>query len=250
MLPPPLPDWLTREFSPSKYGLLRQLIGQVDNECINKIARCDYGYLELENTEALRQIVRSGEEPVPLNWPPREVLELTRWSQPTKTDLLSPQSLKAFHVRRAFACCLLLIAGPQLLRDEMVVSDESTSLQLLDSVKHLGQKFETLTAELLCWRLQQEILDSFVDEANTFLGVGLLHLAARLLPHVSDDKSEAALNWILSVEQYYFDCKDWPHTYGDWLLSRAGFLSRDYRPRWRSCLEELAQAWPPFALLL
>lgn len=71
---------------PTDRSLLDLLFDRVDDAMLMEIAMCDYGHDIEIHLETLHQI-RANKIPVPLQWHPGEVLELTRW---TEWDSLRP----------------------------------------------------------------------------------------------------------------------------------------------------------------
>ena len=72
---------------------------------LRAIAESDYGYAAAESLAALQRLARGDLAALrPLTGNPREVLELTRWSEPRADDLPG-------HRGRLFSCVALLIAA-------------------------------------------------------------------------------------------------------------------------------------------
>ena len=93
MSPLEMPSWLQERYEPSRDGLLRQLATSMDAALVDFIAAADYGDDFQENQAALWPIIRRIEVPCPLQWIPREVLELTRWSEPGEYQLAQAGTL-------------------------------------------------------------------------------------------------------------------------------------------------------------
>jgi hypothetical protein len=73
---------LLAPFDPERDELLRLLSRRIDDGMLREIAEGDYREEADAHEAALRRIRDQGEIPVPIDWVPKEVLELTRWSQP------------------------------------------------------------------------------------------------------------------------------------------------------------------------
>ena len=74
---------LVQAISPDGDALLRSISRQIDDRLLERIARIDYG-MEFDNNLAELRLIRDrGLIKKPLPWPPREVLNLTRWSEPS-----------------------------------------------------------------------------------------------------------------------------------------------------------------------
>ncbi len=114
-----LPDW---ESDPA--GLFTWLCSQVNQEVLVSIANADYGSGAERNLTMLQNIVRTELVPQSLTWNPREVLELTRWSQGPDVN----------HLERAFACAILCVDD----LPRVAYASESNGIVLLESCVMLG----------------------------------------------------------------------------------------------------------------
>jgi hypothetical protein len=110
-------------WSPSRAPLFDRLRARIGETTLQRIAIADYGSKSNQHLAALRDIVGTGLVPRPLDWAPREVLELRRWAEGESVD----------HVERAFCAAVLLIETPYDV--------ESNGAILLDSVIDLGGEF-------------------------------------------------------------------------------------------------------------
>jgi hypothetical protein len=72
---------------------------RIEATALRAIASADYGMDYPKHHASLDEIHATGVIPRPLDWYPREVVELTRWSEGDATD----------HVARTFACVILAI---------------------------------------------------------------------------------------------------------------------------------------------
>jgi len=88
-------------------SLLKATAGLLDDADLQSIARADYGNDSEEHLARLVDIARLCELPSPLQWHPREVLELTRWSEPEQQD---PGMAAKLSRQCAFACTVLLVS--------------------------------------------------------------------------------------------------------------------------------------------
>ncbi|WP_245495828.1 hypothetical protein [Rhizobium ruizarguesonis] len=88
-------------------SLLKATANLLDEDDLRSIARADYGNDTDEHLAGLVDIVRLCELPSPLKWHPREVLELTRWSEPEQQD---PGMAARLSRQCAFACTVLLVS--------------------------------------------------------------------------------------------------------------------------------------------
>ena len=96
------------------FGWLERELGDAERAAI---AAADYGEMATENRAAIDGILAAGRVPAPLEWVPKEVLELTRWLEPRADH--TAQSLAVMHRQRLFATAALLQSlGDDLLGQE------------------------------------------------------------------------------------------------------------------------------------
>jgi hypothetical protein len=155
---------------PSDQPLLDLIFDRVDDSMLAEIAMCDYGHDVEIHLTALHQI-RANKIPIPLQWHPGEVLELTRW---TEWDSLSPQDgdiSTRNHWMRLFACAVLIWASlePENYEDpdggwNHIEGESSTIIQLIDSARQLGDDVSTATVRFLGWRMQCQIKRALIHE--------------------------------------------------------------------------------------
>lgn len=156
MTPLEVPTWLLELYPPSRLGLLEHLIPRTDGEMLKHIAHADYGMDYAEHLVGLHQICDRRDVPNPLGFdPPREVLELCRWSEPGRAGL-EHWSEERFHVMRTFACGTLLLINTEGSVAADNNPDESTIIQLVESVGHLGELAVGFTCCFFVWRLLHE----------------------------------------------------------------------------------------------
>lgn len=147
---PTIPIWLAEMFPPSRDLLLRLLVCPMPEPLLREIANCDYGCGYDENLDALKSICRSADIPTPLEWHPQEVCCLMRWSEEHRQPLSDRKSILAFHHKRAFACCILIMAEAGQLHEE----ETDSLVQFVESIVALEQpKFVEAAISMLLWRL-------------------------------------------------------------------------------------------------
>lgn len=239
----PIPEWLRRAFPSSRDSFLRCMATQLSAAELDDIANADYGYLNVENRGCLQKMLRTGVLPEPLEWSPRDVLHLTRWSEFKDGDPVS------FHRRRAFACGVLVMASPQLWRDERDTNDATDSVQLLESLPFLARPIQEAIGCLLSWRLTIAHPDGFCDDPIAFTATGIVYVAAKLLDPTSP-KMEQALEWLIALERERRSREQMVPYSGRWLIDLQPDLPRKFQQKWQTCLKELADQWPSFALLV
>jgi hypothetical protein len=158
---------------PADRPLLDLIVEHIDDAMLLEIARCDYGDDVEIHLAALHQI-RANNIPMPMQWHPREVLELTRW---TEWDSLNPQDEKIStrnHWMRLFACTVLIWASlePENYQNQgedwyCIDGEDSTIIQFLDSALHLGDDVSIVSIsalKFLGWRMQCQIQRALIDE--------------------------------------------------------------------------------------
>jgi hypothetical protein len=155
---------------PSDRPLLDLIFDRVDDSMLAEIAMCDYGDDVEMHLAALHQI-RANKIPRPLHWHPREVLELTRWTEWDRLTAQEEAISTRNHWMRLFACAVLIWASLAPENDEDQEDDwygndeeDSTIIQLLDSALHLGEDVSIATLKFLGWRMQCQIQRALVDE--------------------------------------------------------------------------------------
>ena len=147
----PLPNFIETLFPPSRQNLFRHFCDEMNDGMLEVVANCDYGSNYYENLDALKNIRGTYEIESRLQWVPKEVLELTRWSEPA--ELRPHQSHgQNGHLIRAFCCVTLLVAGGDPANDEYILSENKTLAQSLESCLFLGPIYCQQLGELLTWR--------------------------------------------------------------------------------------------------
>jgi hypothetical protein len=148
--------------------LLELIFGHVDDSMLVEIAICDYGHDVPIHLEALHQI-RANNIPVPMQWHPREVLELTGWRE---WDNLQDEAISTRnHWMRLFACTVLIWASLEpenyeYQSEEWSYTDGGSPIiiQLLDSALYLGDDVSLAALKFLGWRMQCQIQRALIDE--------------------------------------------------------------------------------------
>jgi hypothetical protein len=161
---------LANRLEASDRPILDLISQHIDDLMLLEIAHCDYGDDVAIHLDALHQI-RAGNIPVPLQWHPGEVLELTRW---TEWDSLTPQDgaiSKRNHWMRLFACTVLIWASLEPENYDCqgdywgcIEGEESTIIQLVDSALNLGDEVSIAALTFLGWRLTSQIQRALIDE--------------------------------------------------------------------------------------
>jgi hypothetical protein len=172
--------------------IFRVVCEAVSDGALKSIANCDYGHEYSENLEVLVKIRNEENWGAPLEWGPREVLQLYRWAEYGKEYL--PLSEHEFHLGRMFACGAL-----RHIRDKSENSSPHSvdvSGPMLESCLIVGGSFLPL--------LRSDMLDELERtkpwEEHTLFWIFAL-LASCVLDSQFDDgpMTEDLGNWLVEV---------------------------------------------------
>ncbi|MCB0108246.1 MAG: hypothetical protein KDE53_20135 [Caldilineaceae bacterium] len=251
-----VPDWqpleerlrqqqhvLLDRFVRHRDGLLEQVARYIDDGMLRSIAEADYGMDVGEHLAALRQI-HAGKIPIPIQWEPREVLELVRWSEPDgphgRWD--GKDAGRAGHWQRAFACTALLhIAGEPENRGRLLGGEKDSIIQLIGSITALEAKLQLPALRLLSERVLALDLG---DEELPFFALGILLLAA-MAPAVEPSHLEELGAWVLEEEARIRAelLVSWQQPTDHWLLGLTSYNS--YAAVWQSTTVQVLQSVVP-----
>ena len=211
--------------TPDPDALLNEISPHISDDVLHFIAHADYGYDADENFHKLKQIRDGGAIAQPLPWSPREVLELTRWSNPAGKDWLQqPDGIDrpTGHLAVVFSCAVLMRAYGDAKTREYCDGYNQTLIQLLGNLEHAD--FDTARANIsfLVWLIAQ--LEAETDE-RVFVAVALLFLAVKYEAKLSDEQLLAFSRWIIGQEKKVVEF--WDGGIGDqhyhWLLRMTHF---------------------------
>ena len=124
--------------------LLSALAARMEPHLRDHIARADYAQDRVEHRAAIDAICQSSRVPKRFAWVPAEVLELTRWVDPYKTDVNWELSTTELHLVRAFCCTALLMQS-----DGNAFGIDSTLGNLAASLLAMDQTYFRLLPPLL-----------------------------------------------------------------------------------------------------
>lgn len=155
---------------PSADDLRKILSRGVNDSVLIEMANADYGHDAEAHLLALRGIRDKGVIPAPMPWEPKEVLELIRWSEP---DDPKRATGKRGHLKRAFACAILLRAAAEPANDGYFDGENQALVQLIASSIVLGREVQVATMQFIQWRMEQLTL----DQERPFFAFGLFVLA-------------------------------------------------------------------------
>lgn len=174
----------TSVLKPRQGALLELLASEMSSRLLQQISEADYGCRVRENLEQLRCICKTLIVPEPLQWVPREVLELIRWSRPEQEDWKPGLPGRDGHLIRAFCCTVLVIGGGNKTTREYVDDENSTLAPLVESLLVLGPEYQVAGLSELAWRLENPP-QAWSDEP--FFWLAALLLAAGLRDTVRPD---------------------------------------------------------------
>lgn len=216
------------------------LANEIDSAYLQVIAEADYGHDANDHYAALDGIRSQLTVPKPLEWVPREVLELIRWSRPENPDWKPGLTGRPGHLIRAFSCSALLAAGWDEESRDFITDENQTLAALVESLGVLGVDYERAGLSTLGWRVQNP-LKEWEDEP--FFWFSLLVLALRVFGDDEPGLVGEIANTVLASEQSVRDA-DWhvlPEASGPWLLGLTFFdLHHDLWKRSISKLRRVA----------
>ncbi len=225
------------DIEPNGLALLISLGVKIDDSMLKEIANSDYGIEADEHLLYLKKIRDKQEFTSPLNWHPREVLELTKLGNSTS----SSSTFLREHLMRAFSCTALLYAASLPENDEYfsLYGENDTVAPLLESLKYIDNIiYMEQAAKLIAYRL---VSFSEEKEARPFLIFALLVLSVRL--HASATFITNIVNWLIEDEQRVRDawwswasCSD---DYEPWLLGLTVFDMR--HDKWVEMAHEIKE---------
>jgi len=210
---------LLAPFSPDSDELFERLLPRIDDAMLLEVARADYNEDVDAHLKSLKRFRDTREVPV-LDWTPKEVLELIRWSQPDDPNWGPGGHGTNGHLMRAFACATLFKAYErEENRCRIEGSFNETAIQLVDSLRVLGGDLVPAGMRFLAWcvvHLSPLHKDKF---ERTFLELALLALALNV-PAISDRAIVALCKSIDSEVQSLLPEMQWYASRNhDWLLS-------------------------------
>lgn len=184
--------------APDASSLLGTLSAALEAADLRWMAEADRGRDADENERLLRKIVSSGQVPTPLEWCPREVLELTRWDEPSPDD--GDAVFRRRHLLRAFACTALIRSYGVKGGYHYEGGRATTVLHLLGSLAVLAPRLADLDHDalaLLVWATPR--LTRQDPEDHPFFGFAALWFGlATALP---DQALLTLAEWVMEAEE-------------------------------------------------
>lgn len=217
-------------FAPCHQSLLNLAMAHVDTSMLRQIAMADYGMDVGSHYEALADIFRSGITSSHGQWHPREVLELTRWSEPDQPHHPDDAAGPPGHWIRLFACAVLLRVDRLPECRNHLLGVDSTIIQLTESAIALGSKVVCAAISLLAWYLQEDETDLCPHCA-----VAILLLAVH-----AQTTDTAAFAWLISVIRgEHQDVDQWD----EWSLDlKYIFADCQRKNKWRQLTTQILLA--------
>jgi hypothetical protein len=163
---------------PSKDALLDLAFQQVDDSMLREIALADYGADAAAHLQALLAI-KHGQVPAPMKWEPREVLELTRYSEPEDPTSKHESDGKRKHWMRLLSCAILIRAASEPENFGYFIAEDYTIIQLVDSALKLGPTTSLAALQFLCWCIEYRNLDDW-NQDRPYFAVAIMLLAVLL----------------------------------------------------------------------
>lgn len=160
--------------------LVQLALQHVDDRMLQAMAALDYGQDTDAHLAALRGIMR-GVLPIPLEWVPKEVLELTRNTEPKD---------ESGHWQRVFAC-LNLLRAQEPPHHEHFLAEEATILRLTTSALSIGPDCGRAARSFLVWCLQRLPRADWLDP---YLAIAILLLSVRL-----ENPKDSLVDAVISV---------------------------------------------------
>lgn len=219
-----------RLFAPCPQSLLDLAMTHVDSSMLLDIAKADYGMDVNKHYKALTDIYRGGITPRHGHWHPREVLELTRWSEPDQPHHPDDAVGARGHWMRLFACTVLLRTDRLPECRNQLPGLDSTIIQLTESAIALGPKVVRKAISLLAWYLLEDETDLCPHCA-----VAILLMAVQV-----QTTDTAAFAWLISVIRgEHQDVDEWD----EWSLDpKYIFADCQQKQKWRQLTTQILLA--------
>ncbi len=222
-----LPAAILKTYPPSKDRLLEQVNPAIDNAMLREIAMADNGYKWEAMYEMLRLIRDRKQFPQPIDFDLREVLSLTRWSDPDAPNQPpfppGPSGITG-HWIRFYACALLFFD-----HEDPCDSYDSSLAIALGSSRWLGEDVNVALLRFLTHRYDE--WDYVHQQSYTLLGI-LMLLLRYPGEKVKEGDLEALADQLLDRDKTQVDF-DWNDLRPDALSIQQGF--------WKPTIAELTQ---------
>ncbi|MEO7716519.1 MAG: hypothetical protein ABIY70_09970 [Capsulimonas sp.] len=224
----PTIDALLNSFYPSGTALLDWLKPHIDDSILQEISYADYGRRVNAHYGILVAIRDEQKIPSPLEWCPRETLELMRWSEPEDPEWGPGSTGERGHWIRIFSCAVLLKAADDPDSMKILDSENDTLIQFVASALWLGPEAIHHALQFLSWRILRMMDD---DEYPFFAMAILLLRAAEFAPGSDSEELRQLADWIVIEEELVRGKLNWGCASVEWLLGLMNFDQR--HNRWR-----------------
>lgn len=216
--------------APCEESLLNSAITNVDSSMLRKIAEADYGEDVNKHYRALTDVYRGDITPRLCDWHPREVLELTRWSEPDTSPHPADAVGTRGHWMRLFACTVLLRVDRLPECRDHLLGNDSTIIQLTESAIALGPKVVSKAISFLAWYLLEDEVELCPDSA----------LAILMLAVQSQTTDPAAFQWLIPlIRGEYEKVDEWEKRSVD---PKCSFADCTLNEKWRHLTTEILLA--------
>lgn len=197
----PIPELLLQAFPPDADSLLARCCDLAADDLLEEISQADYGIDASRHFAALKLIRDARAVPALLDWYPREVLELVRWSEPLD-DWSVPTDLRR-HAMRAFCCAALLRSAAEPASSNYAYGENQTLVGLIASALCLKNGLPDAAGRFLTWRIPT--LD-LLDDERPFFVFGLVALSILSdPPRVAASDIDQLVRLIEDAEAEIFD---------------------------------------------
>ena len=173
---------------------------------LREIAAADYGEDADEHLSQLLAI-KNGTIPTPMQWEPKEVLELIRWSEPEDPTWSPGSTSHRGHWMRLLSCAVLLRAEAEPANEGRFTGEDSTVIQLVDSAIKLGDDATNAALQFLCWCMQSP---GFDDGDRPYFAIAIQILLVwldRCDPDTAVDLITVSENEHSSTAEMFNDCQ-------------------------------------------
>ncbi len=220
--------WLTTAelltpLHPDQDALISLFQSEIDAAMRREIAEADYGNMADHCDALLGRILETGR--VDSRDPHlREVLELSRWSEPDERGWSPGGEGTRGHWMRLFSCTVLVRLGP--IARKMLGGETDTLAQLVASAIALGRPVAQASVGLLAWRF---LTYPGEDGYPPFLAFAILLLAAHL-----EWGADCGL-WLRRMDEWVEEeesCARNGNSGPEWLMGLGGSSANE--PLWRS----------------
>jgi hypothetical protein len=165
-------------------ALLSLLRPHLDDDMLQQIADADWGMNADLNLARLRQIRDDGAVFAPMDWEPREVLSLVRWSEPA-----DPNAGPRDDFIRAFVCAALLRTDAEPENQPHCDSENETLAQLVAASISLSGEFVEGATRFLAWKIAHVAID---EERPCFAFALLLLVVLRRARYAEEEVGRLA----------------------------------------------------------